>query len=393
MSQKIQVLLVQQFFRFYRTNLFKRLAALPDVELTMIHGTNPPVKADVAGLNMGDASAMPFEVFPSHIDCLQIGRQQVFWFSKAKQLIRKRRFEVVISDFTLRLLSMHAMIRLQHRQQGGFLFWDIGLPLKPSRLVIMLRKRFYTMADGIILYHEREKARLMQYGISPEKLFVAKNTVDIQRITAAMQATTLEMTQKCQVQLGGSVGPMLLHVGRLAAFKRLDILLEAVAHLKPKWPTIRLVLIGDGPQRDCLVQRTETLGLKANVLFTGGITDPEKLAPWFAMAKVVVAPAQIGLLAPETHAYGRPLVTSDDPTISGPEAQILKLGVTGETYHFGNVNDLVHVLDKLLCQPDVAEQYGKNGLRRAREILGIDKQVDSFHRAITTVTARYREAP
>ena len=389
MSKKIRVLFVQRYFRFYRANLFRRLVELPDLELTMIHGTNPPVTACVVGLNMGKPSDVPFEVIPAHINCICIGRQELYWFSKALELVRERFFHVVITDFSLKLLSTRAMIRLQHKYMRGFLFWDIGLPLKPNPLTMALRKYYYAMSDGIILYNEREKARLMELGIPAEKLFVAQNTVDLEEIASAMQGVTREASQKCQAQLGQSAGPILLHVGRLAYFKRLYILVEATHRLKIKWPNIRLVLIGDGPEKDRLSHQVRSLGLETSVLFTGGITDKAKLAEWFSISDMVVAPAQIGLLAPETHAYGRPLVISNDLSISGPEAQILQPGVTGETYQSGNTEDLVCTIDKLLCQPRLADQYGRNALQRAHAILGIDKQVADFHQAITTVAAQY----
>jgi glycosyltransferase involved in cell wall biosynthesis len=384
----IRVLFVQRYFRFYRANLFRRLAESPDLELTMIHGTNPPITADVVGLNMGKPSDVPFEVIPARIKCVCIGRQEFYWFSKALEVMRQQHFDVVISDFSLKILSTRAMIQLQHEFKAAFLFWDIGLPLKPNYLTMALRKYYYALSDGIILYNEREKARLMQQCIPAEKLFVAQNTIDIEDIDSAMQGVTSQAREKCISKLGQSVGSVLLHVGRLAYFKRLDILVEAIHRLRMKWPNIRLVLVGDGPERQHLSDQVRSLGLNDNVLFTGAITDKSKLAEWFSISNIVVAPAQIGLLAPETHAYGRPLVISDDLSISGPEAQILQPGVTGESYRSGNLDDLVRIIDKLLCKPKLAEQYGRNGYEQAHAILGIDKQAAGFYQAITLVAAR-----
>ena len=62
----IRVLVVQQINRAYRVPLLKRLSEQPDIKLTMIHGTNPPVQAGDAGISIAGDS-LPFSTISGPI--------------------------------------------------------------------------------------------------------------------------------------------------------------------------------------------------------------------------------------------------------------------------------------------------------------------------------------
>ena len=62
-------------------------------------------------------------------------------------------------------------------------------------------------------------------------------------------------------------------VGRLERQKRMDLLLEALAALRPGWPKTRLVVVGDGSLRDSLERQAARLGIGAICHFLGHRLD------------------------------------------------------------------------------------------------------------------------
>jgi len=62
---------------------------------------------------------------------------------------------------------------------------------------------------------------------------------------------------------------VLLYMGRVAREKCLDFLLEAVARARREDPRLRLVVIGDGPERPALQAQADRLGLNGHVTFLG----------------------------------------------------------------------------------------------------------------------------
>jgi len=78
-------------------------------------------------------------------------------------------------------------------------------------------------------------------------------------------------------------GCRFLTIGRLAAQKNQILLLEAFA--RHAWSEDTLVIAGDGPERERLVERTNALGLRARVRFVGHVDDVRAL---YAEADVFV---------------------------------------------------------------------------------------------------------
>lgn len=72
----------------------------------------------------------------------------------------------------------------------------------------------------------------------------------------------------------GPSPPVIGWVGRLVPVKGLPLLLEAVAALPPALSKTRLLLVGEGPERSNLEERSRALGLTQRVEFRGFVQDP-----------------------------------------------------------------------------------------------------------------------
>ena len=71
-------------------------------------------------------------------------------------------------------------------------------------------------------------------------------------------------------ELGLAPGsPVIGTVGLLRAQKAHDVLLQAAALLKERWPALRVLIVGDGPLRDQLQSLARELGLQETVRFLG----------------------------------------------------------------------------------------------------------------------------
>ncbi|CAL9531934.1 glycosyltransferase [Streptomyces sp. enrichment culture] len=100
--------------------------------------------------------------------------------------------------------------------------------------------------------------------------------------------------------------PLVVCVGRLCPQKGQDLLVHAWDTVLRRVPGARLVLVGDGPDRD----RLRALAPES-VLFAGAVADP---APWYRAADLVVLPSRwegMALAPLEAMACGRPVVLSD----------------------------------------------------------------------------------
>lgn len=392
MSQKIRLLVVQEQFRFYRVPLLSRISEERDIDLTVVHGTNPPNRGE-AGLNIANGP-MLFRVVKGRIPAVTWQDRQALWFGLALRLVRSEPFDVVVHDYFCRFLSIWPMQSFQRRHNRGFILWGIGFHLPPTWFTDRMRLWMVSRSDAVILYGPREHKRYVSMGVPESKLFVAQNTIDIEGVEAGISAATKLKQRSIRERVGNFEGPILLHVGRLAKAKRLDLLVESLPFLRKRWPYVKLLLIGDGPERKVLAALAQKLGVAEAIYFAGSITDTVELAPWVLASDLVVAPAQIGLQAPMAHAYGKALVVSDDPlaSVSGPEYRAFVPGKTGLTYRHLDRDDLVRAISELLANPDKLAKMGRSAFRYVREDMPTDWQTTGFLDAIRSVARRHSAA-
>jgi len=110
---------------------------------------------------------------------------------------------------------------------------------------------------------------------------------------------------------GSSDVPIIMALGRLGQEKGFDLLMEAFARLVDDWPTARLVIWGEGDDRDELERIRADLGLTDRVDFPGNTNAPEHE---FLTATVFVLSSRkegLPMVLIEAMAMGRAVVACD----------------------------------------------------------------------------------
>lgn len=103
---------------------------------------------------------------------------------------------------------------------------------------------------------------------------------------------------------------IILYTGRLVEVKGLDLLLAAFADADIA--NYKLVLVGDGNQKDKLQNLTKTLGIESNVIFAGYYSG-DALYAWYDLANFFILPSRyepFGAVVNEALVYGCPVVVS-----------------------------------------------------------------------------------
>jgi glycosyltransferase involved in cell wall biosynthesis len=140
--------------------------------------------------------------------------------------------------------------------------------------------------------------------------------------------------------------PVIAALGRLHEQKGFDILLDAVARLRDAGQDFRLVIGGDGEERENLRAQTQRLGLERQVSFQGWIKDR---AAFLAQADLMLIPSRyepFGLVVIEAMAAGIPVIASD---LEGPR-EILDRGRLGAVAPAENPDALARAVQTALDQ-------------------------------------------
>ena len=163
--------------------------------------------------------------------------------------------------------------------------------------------------------------------------------------------------------------PIVLAVGRLVYYKGFEYLIRAMRQIDAQ-----LLLIGEGPLHQQLLEQVTTSGVQDKVSFLGNVRD---LRPYyhacdvFALPSIAVSEA-FGIVQLEAMACGKPVVNTQLP--SGVP-WVSQNGITGITVPPCDVDALAEAVSVLLSQPELAARYGRAARRRVEQEFATERML------------------
>jgi len=191
---------------------------------------------------------------------------------------------------------------------------------------------------------------------SPTKVIHVPNGVDADRFELADGPGELRREFGLPAD-----GPVIGTVGRLTALKRQDVLLKGFARLEH--PTARLLIVGDGPAREELVNLAARLGITNRVVFAGYREQPERAVGAMDVFALTSESEGMPLAILEAWAAGKPVVASR----VGGVPELVADGRTGLLFSAGDDAEAARLLSRLLTDRPLAAALGAAGRALVRE--------------------------
>lgn len=165
-------------------------------------------------------------------------------------------------------------------------------------------------------------------------------------------------------------------VGRLNEVKRQDLLVEAFAVLAKERPDLRLLLVGDGPERAALEEQVGRLGVADRVIFAGYQANPEEFLAVMDVFALTSRLEGLPLVMLEAWASGLPVVSS---AVGGIPA-VVEAGKTGLLFPSGDCEALVDCLRKVLQDQSLAAALGERGRREVGAKYSLERMAADYDR-------------
>lgn len=185
-------------------------------------------------------------------------------------------------------------------------------------------------------------------------------------------------------------GTKLLFVGRLDERKGFPVAVEAFASLAGTHPDLRLVVVGDGPQRDAV--QALPAGVRERVRMLGAVPNVD-LPPISAACDLYAGPSvggeSFGVVLVEAMAAGLPVVASDTPGYD----EVICEGQDGLLVPPRDPAALAAALARVLDDPNLAGRLRTAGRERAAGFdwtVVVDRIEDLYRRAIAGGPASLR---
>jgi Glycosyltransferase len=169
--------------------------------------------------------------------------------------------------------------------------------------------------------------------------------------------------------------PLAAYVGRFSSEKGIDVLCHAFKIVLKQLPHSRLLLAGDGPQRQLLEGLVKELGIERSVDFLGHLSHDqmcEKLSKVWVQVMPSLMQEPFGLATGEALTRGIPVVASN---CGGPSEMVCE-GQTGYLVPPGDVERLASRLLDILSDRTKAQRMGDQARQKALRTLTVDSYVD-----------------
>ena len=177
--------------------------------------------------------------------------------------------------------------------------------------------------------------------------------------------------------------PTVVYLGRLKRYKRVDLVLGAVARLREGGTRVKMIVAGKGDARSALEETARRLGIGDSVHFAGFVPDEQKREllsrSW---VHALTSPREgWGITSIEASACGTPTVASDSPGLK----ETVVHGETGLLVPHGDVEALAAALARIL-RPGTRDRMGR-AARTMAERYSWDGVADAFEELLYSVVA------
>jgi glycosyltransferase involved in cell wall biosynthesis len=208
-------------------------------------------------------------------------------------------------------------------------------------------------ANALTAISEDCRQHALNAGAHDENMEIVMNGADLRRFSPPENA-------HAKARYGNQ---MVFACRQLFPRKGIRFLVEATANLKDEFPELRVVVAGDGIEREELIQQAESLGIRDRVQFLGWVPNAE-LPEYYRSARFSVIPSLeegFGIPAAEAMGCEIPVIASD----AGGLPEVVEDNVTGFIVPKGDVPALTDKMRVLLSDESLCREMGAAGRLRA----------------------------
>lgn len=211
----------------------------------------------------------------------------------------------------------------------------LGIYNRLDRLVLKRFNAIAAVADAV-------RERLLASGIAPARIKTIANGIDVEAFERSQSVPAPEI----------SGGKIIGVVARLDLQKGFEFLFSAVRELSRSFPGIKVVISGEGPDRQAIEQMIERDGLRNSVVLAGQQSDMPGV---YAAMDVFVLPSLnegLPMTVLEAMAASRPVIA----TRVGAVPRVVRDGETGLLVNPGDAAALRDAIARLLTDPDLCQR-------------------------------------
>ncbi len=369
-KKKISVAIVTNIIPTYREGFYDRIFMRDELDVTVY------CQKKIYGMNLVSIHKKYGEKIKI-IKCIAAKREKIAWqFLPFLKIIKQ--YDVVFVNGNPRVLSDLFIATTLRLLGKNIVLWTMAHSVRANSITEDIRLYWTRMFKYIFVYTDGEVEYLRKKGFKLNDIIGMNNGLDQKKIERISKDWTEFRIQEWKKQNNIEDRLIILSCARLEKKNRFDLFAHAMPLIKNKYPNVLWCIIGDGEEKDYLMQIINDVGIERNIRFVGALYDESDLAPYFISSKIFVHPAAIGLSLLHAFGYGLPVVTHGESEYQNPEYAAFESFKTGRNYIYGDYKSLASVVVELMTDEKQRADMKKYNLSLAENKYNVDVMVNRF---------------
>jgi glycosyltransferase involved in cell wall biosynthesis len=268
------------------------------------------------------------------------------------QICRKHSIDIIHSADAYS--TMIAVLTLKYISYSPKIVWScVGVG---STTYSIMKRFFEKNIDQVIAVSHFIRNRLIEVGYNPNRIKVIYGSCSLKNLPTNID--------QIRYQLGVKPNELVIGVvGRLVKLKGIETVILALPGILDKYPFVKLVIVGDGPELHYLIDLISRLNLEEHVIFTGVREDIENMYAAFDLVAFPTLFEAAGYIPLESMFYKKPIVAS----ITGGVPELIINGFNGLLVTPADPEEWTIALNRIIENADSREEFVTNGFNLFQE--------------------------
>ncbi len=376
----VQVFIQYNCIPHYREPLFETLCAQDDPKFTIICDDNSDtpylkiISSDSSNIRQLKARTFTFRL---------LKMPEFYWQPNSIKMFIVDQPDAMIVLSNPYSLTAWVILVLGKILGKPVILWGHGLLSNETGPKWWIRRSFYKLASGHLLYGHYAKKLLIDKGFTQNNLFVVYNSLNYlhqnQIFHNINKADQLKFKKTLDVKRNER---LVVFTGRLQPIKKLDLLVKALAILSNKKIRVHCALVGEGSQKQHLKELATRTGVSSLVHFLGEHYEEEYLGLVYKSSDLCVIPSGAGLTIMHSLVFGTPVLISNNTEKQFPEWEAVIDNKTGFFFSDENVEDMAEKIQQIVFNKNTKSKMATSCRAIIQEKYNPAIQAQVFNKAI-----------
>jgi N-acetyl-alpha-D-glucosaminyl L-malate synthase BshA len=195
------------------------------------------------------------------------------------------------------------------------------------------------------------------------KLFNIKNEIEVIPNFIELDKNSNDPNISCHRSVMAKENERIItHISNFRAVKRIPDVIKIFYNIQKEIPA-KLMMVGDGPEKEKAEYLCQELGIQDKVIFFGNSNEIDKILSYTDLFLLPSETESFGLAALEAMAWSVPVISSN----SGGLPEVNFEGISGYLSDVGNTDEMAENALKILKDDEILKKFKENALSVAKK--------------------------